>query len=136
MTRELARRVRERAREQCEYCQLPQSAFPFSFQLDHILAEKHGGETVESNLALACPHCNRHKGPNIAGVDPNSGQLVRLFHPRQDRWSEHFQWEGTYLVGKTAVGSVTIQVLAMNAHDQQIVREELLQEGGSSADDQ
>ncbi|MFL6465210.1 MAG: HNH endonuclease, partial [Bryobacteraceae bacterium] len=87
----LARLVRERAREQCEYCRLPQSAFPFSFQVDHIRAEKHGGETVESNLALACPHCNRHKGPNSAGVDPSSGQL---------------NWSGSFIPGRTAGRSI------------------------------
>ena len=123
------RLVRERARERCEYCRLPQAAFPFPFQLDHIQAEQHGGATVESNLALACPPCNRHKGPNLAGLDLHSGQLIRLFHPRQDVWSEHFGWQGAALVGKTAVGRVTVQVLAMNAPDQYIVREQLLQEG-------
>jgi 5-methylcytosine-specific restriction endonuclease McrA len=61
-----------------------QFAFPLPFQIDHILAEKHGGETVESNLALSCPHCNRFKGPNIAGVDPATAQLTRLFDPRRD----------------------------------------------------
>jgi hypothetical protein len=82
VNRELARTVRERADERCEYCRIPQFALPLPFQIDHILAEQHEGKTVSSNLALACPHCNRYKGPNIAGVDPESGQIVRLFHPR------------------------------------------------------
>jgi hypothetical protein len=61
---------------------MPQGLFPMPFQVDHMIAEKHGGETVVSNLALACPHRNLYKGPNIAGLDPASGQVVRLFHPR------------------------------------------------------
>ena len=79
MNRELVRLVWDRAGDRCEYCLIPQFAFPLPFQIDHIIAEKHQGETVETNLALACPHCNRFKGPNIAGLDSASGQLVRLF---------------------------------------------------------
>lgn len=97
--------------------------------MDHIVAEQHGGETVPSNLALACPHCNRYKGPNIAGLDPDSGQLVRLFHPRTDLWTEHFEFEGPRIVGRTPVGRVTVQVLALNADDLLRFRAELLQEG-------
>src|SRR5271166_4827055 len=53
---------------------------------------QHGGLTVLDNLALSCLHCNRHKGPNIAGTDPRTGEVVRLFHPRNDQWSVHFEW--------------------------------------------
>ena len=73
MNRELVGLIWRRAGDRCEYCLIPQFAFPLPFQVDHILAEKHGGVTVEENLALACPHCNRFKGPNIAGVDPEQG---------------------------------------------------------------
>jgi hypothetical protein len=86
-------------------------------------------EAAENTGEIIRHQCQCWVNANIAGVDPHSGQLVRLFHPRQDRWSEHFQWQGASLLGKTPIGRVTIQVLAMNAHDQQIVREELLQEG-------
>jgi HNH endonuclease len=99
------------------------------FQVDHIIAEKHGGETVVSNLALACPHCNLYKGPNIAGLDPASGQVVRLFHPRTDVWSEHFAWEEAYLTGRSPIGRVTVQVLAMNAEDFRQFRVGLWKEG-------
>jgi hypothetical protein len=99
------------------------------FQVDHIIAEKHGGETVVSNLALACPHCNLYKGPNIAGLDPASGQVVRLFHPRTDLWSEHFAWEGAYLAGRSPIGRVTVQVLAINAEDFRQFRVGLWKEG-------
>jgi hypothetical protein len=129
VNQELARLVRERAADRCEYCRIPQVALPLPFQIDHIIAEKHGGKTVESNLAFACPHCNRFKGPNIASLDPDSGEAVRLFHPRKDRWEEHFQLDGARIVGRTAIGRVTVQVLAMNADDDLLVRLELLKEG-------
>lgn len=115
MNRELIRAVWERAAERCEYCRISQFALPLPFQIDHIIANQHGGQTVLENLALACPHCNRYKGPNIAGVDPHSGQVVRLFHPRTDRWAEHFQFERERLIGNTPVGRATVQVLAINA---------------------
>ena len=100
------------------------------FKIDHIVAEKHGGPTVPGNLALACPHCNRYKGPNIAGLDPDTGQLVRLFHPRKDFWTEHFAFDGPHIVGRTAVGRATVHVLAMNAPDLLLLRLELLSERG------
>jgi HNH endonuclease len=124
----LVRTVRKRAGERCEYCLMPQFALPLPFQIDHILAEKHGGQTVENNLAFACPHCNRFKGPNIAGVDPQSGQTIRLFHPRTDSWTEHFAFEGAWIIGLTPIGRVTVSVLAMNADDLLLIRSELLQE--------
>jgi hypothetical protein len=129
VNRELSRAVRQRAAERCEYCALPQSSFPLRFQIDHVRAEKHGGETTESNLALACTHCNRHKGPNIAGFDAETGQIVRLFNPRTDVWGEHFTTDGPHLRGKTAIGRVTADVLGMNSEDQLFVRSALLREG-------
>lgn len=115
MNRDLARQVRERAEDRCEYCRIPQFALPLPFQIDHIIAGQHQGETELPNLALACPHCNRYNGPNIAGMDPLTGQLVRLFHPRVDRWTDDFELDGPRIVGKTPVGRATVQVLSMNA---------------------
>ena len=129
MNRELARAVRERAGDSCEYCRIPQFALPLPFQIDHIIAEQHGGETFLSNLALACPHCNRYKGPNIAGVDPESGQLVRLFHPRTDLWTEHLEFEVERILGKTPIGRATVQVLAINASEPLRFRYELIRAG-------
>ncbi len=103
MNRKLFLDVQKRAGHNCEYCGLPQSAFPLPFQIDHIRAEKHGGETVEENLALACTHCNRHKGPNIAGFDLETGRIVRLFNPRTDLWEQHFEASGPRLPGRTAI---------------------------------
>ena len=114
MNQSLDRRVRERAKNRCEYCRVPADISVFTFPLDHIIAQQHGGATTFENLALSCPHDNYHKGPNIAGLDPETGRLTRLFNPRRQRWSAHFAWDGPLLVGKTAVGRTTIRVLNMN----------------------
>jgi hypothetical protein len=112
--RALEDQVWERAQSRCEYCQLPVAYTEAPFQIDHIIARKHGGETVAGNLALSCYSCNSYKGPNIASLDPESGRLVRLFHPRKDRWAEHFAWAGPILVGHTAIARATILVLWIN----------------------
>ena len=107
--------VRRRAADLCEYCRLPQAASRFvRFHVEHIIARQHGGLTEPENLALACSFCNFHKGPNIAALDPQSAELVPLFHPRRHRWTEHFAWEGTMVVGRTAVGRATLQLFAIN----------------------
>jgi hypothetical protein len=125
----LAALVRERACSRCEYCRLPEAFLAIPFEIDHILAQKHGGPTRQENLALSCFYCNSHKGPNIAGVDPASDRIVRLFHPRRDRWSRHFEWDGATLRGKTAIGRATIAVLSINNPDAITVREALMEEG-------
>lgn len=93
------------------------------------MAEKHGGATALDNLTWACPHCNRYKGPNIAGIDAESGDVVRLFHPRFDTWEGHFRMSGSRIVGHSAVGRVTAEVLAMNAPDMISIRSEILRNG-------
>jgi hypothetical protein len=128
VNKDTAREVRQRAKGRCEYCHLPVSVYPLPFHVDHIVARQHGGRTVLENLALACLHCNRHKGPNIAGTDLNTGEVIRLFHPRLDRWTEHFEWAGVALNGRTAIGRVTIQVLAVNEPDFLAVRKALIEE--------
>lgn len=125
----LERLVRRRARGRCEYCRLPRSASEFRFPIDHVIARQHGGPTEAGNLAQSCPHCNAHKGPNIAGLDPATGELTRLFHPRNDRWRDHFVWTGGVLSGLTAIGRTTIEVLAMNDPDMTAIREALIEEG-------
>src|ERR1700677_1421335 len=72
---DLVASVWRRAQSRCEYCQLSSALYPAPFQIDHIVARQHGGATVSENLALACIHCNRYKGPNIAGIDPENGAL-------------------------------------------------------------
>jgi hypothetical protein len=98
----------------CEYCQLPSPLHSPPFQIDHIIAKQHGGTGGLDNLALACIHCNRYKGPSLAGIDSNTGELTRLFHPRKDEWKRHFQWRGTEILPLGPIGRVTISVLFMN----------------------
>jgi len=125
----LAVAVRQRAGYICEYCKIPQAAYRAPFPIDHIIARQHGGRTVAANLALACLHCNSHKGPNIAGIDPSNGKLVALFHPRRHQWTWHFRWDGPLLVGRTPIGRATVAVLALNHEDAVAVRQALLDEG-------
>jgi hypothetical protein len=84
-------------------------------------------------VLLACLHCNRHKGPNLAGRHPATGEIVRVFHPRNDPWSDHFEWDGAVLSARTDVGLVTIRVLAINEADFVAVRLALMREGDLSA---
>ena len=113
----------------CEYCRFPMAVSRLPFHCDHIIAEKHGGPTDDANLAWACFRCNMSKGPNIAGLDPVDGALTRLFHPRQDKWEDHFEWNTAWLRGKTAIGRATIAVLEINGADVVAVRGSLLAEG-------
>ncbi len=111
--------VRQRAANRCEYCRLHQDDSPLAaLHIEHIRPRKHGGSDDESNLGLACIDCNLHKGPNLTGIDPLTGAVTGLFHPREQRWEDHFAFEGIYITGSTAVGRTTIQVLDMNSDDQ------------------
>lgn len=129
MNPELVRRVWQRADGRCEYCQLPASVHPAPFQIDHVIARQHGGASEHENLALACIHCNRFKGPNIAGRVQESGEIVRLFNPRTDEWLEHFDWVGSELKARTQIGIVTIAVLRMNDPEVVALRNALAEEG-------
>lgn len=115
----LADAVRLRARQRCEYCLLPQGAFQRLFEIEHILARQHGGAASFDNLALACGQCNLKKGPNLAGIDPSTGLLTRLFSPRTDSWIDHFSVSNTRSIGleingTTSIGRTTEYVLGMN----------------------
>ena len=115
--------VRDRAGNHCEYCQLAQQHSPlFRLQIEHIVPKKHGGTDEPENLALACIDCNLRKGPNLTGISPDSGEIVELFHPRRQSWSDHFAWDGVVIVGLTEVGQTTIRVLDMNADERLQVR--------------
>jgi len=96
--------------------------------MDHVIAEKHEGETSLDNLAYACLHCNSFKGSNIAGWDRETSQTIRLFDPRHDAWSDHFEWDGPVLRARTAVGRVTIAVLRINLPPRIAVRRSLIEE--------
>jgi hypothetical protein len=129
MDRELENFVWSRANHLCEYCRVPQIFDPVAFEIDHIIARQHHGQTLVDNLALICFTCNRHKGPNIAGYDLELQQTTALFHPRRDTWSDHFRWEGPELSGLSAIGRVPIHVLAINLEHRIALRKSLIDEG-------
>jgi hypothetical protein len=106
--------VRRRAGNRCEYCLLDQDDCAITHHIEHIVARQHGGTDDDDNLALACHRCNLQKGPNLTGIDPSTGQVVSLFHPRRDRWANQFEAWGTIIKGISPVGRATVHVLAMN----------------------
>jgi len=124
-----ADRVRERAEHHCEYCRLPQHTSALRSHMEHIVARQHGGTNDAANLALACPECNFQKGTNLSGIDPDTGILTPLFHPRRDRWTDHFSRDGACIVGKTAAGRTTVWLLQMNTGDRLRWRQMLAQLG-------
>ena len=129
MDRDLEELVWSRAGAVCEYCRMPQRFDDLSFEIDHVVASAHGGKTISGNLALSCFSCNRFKGPNLAGIDPRSGRLAKLFHPRRHAWPRHFRWEESILVGLTPVGRATIRVLHINDFLRVGLRTQLVSEG-------
>lgn len=130
MSEALRQQVRERAGGRCEYCRLPDWLPPLEpFHLEHIIARQHGGETALENLAWACHRCNRHKGPNLSGIDPVSQEVVLLFHPRRAAWFAHFMLQDSEVVGMTSVGRATVALLQMNAPRRVERRAELISRG-------
>ena len=103
----------------CEYCHLHQDASPRAvLHIEHIRPRKHGGADDLENLCLACIDFNLHKGPNLTGIDPLTGAVTELFHPRLQSWNDHFSWKCICIISNTAIGRTTIQVLNMNSADQ------------------
>lgn len=84
-------------------------------QIEHIIPRKHGGNDDPDNLALACAECNLKKSSDLAGLDPETGALTPLFHPRRDSWSDHFEWDDLRIKGLTMIGRTTVRVLDLNA---------------------
>ncbi len=124
----LRRLVINRADNRCEYCRLAQAGQEATFHIDHIVPEIAGGPTSSRNLALACVSCSLRKAARQTALDPQTGTEVPLFHPRRDRWAEHFVWSDLKLLGLTASGHATIAALELNRPSIQAIRaeEELL----------
>jgi 5-methylcytosine-specific restriction endonuclease McrA len=111
----LSKRVRQRARHVREYCRLPQASQEAAFHIDHIQPRAAGGPTTANNLALACVTCSLKKAARTQARDPRSKRLVSLFHPRRDRWGDHFRWSpDCRIIGRTATGRATVLALRMN----------------------
>jgi|SRR6185312_2399679 len=123
---QLKLQIADRAHFRCEYCLLPDAVSFYNFHVDHIRSLKHGGASDISNLAYCCPDCNYCKGSDIGNVG-TSGELVRFFNPRMDIWGEHFELINGLIVGKTAIGKVTEEILKFNEPDRLVFRRQLIQ---------
>jgi len=121
--------VAERAGHRCEYCHAPEAIFNLPFEVEHIVPTSRGGPNDESNLALACRACNLYKSDQQSGVDETTQEVVRLFHPRRDRWDEHFRVEpeDNAIQGLTPIGCVTVACLRMNRDVQREARRSWIQ---------
>jgi hypothetical protein len=122
ISRDLRRRIVARAKNRCEYCGLSQLGQAATFHVDHVVPEIAGGPTVWTNLALACIHCSLRKGAREAAPDPETGAPTRLYNPRKQVWNQHFRWMGLQVAGITATGRATIDALALNSPEHQIIR--------------
>src|SRR5207248_194294 len=118
--------VRLRAGHRCEYCLLHEEDAVFPHVPDHIIACKHRGETSEDNLAWSCYLCNHLKGSDLSSIDIETGRIVRLFHPRKDKWTKHFRVQKALIVPLTAIGRVTEHFLQLNHPDAVDMRQALL----------
>ena len=126
---ELRQAVHERAAGRCEYCLYPQEMAFLAFEVEHIIAEKHGGAKTVDNLALACPYCNRFKGTDLGSLDPETGQLTPFFNPRAQQWTDHFRFDGAWILPLTPEGRVTVAILQLNHPDRILERQRLIQVG-------
>jgi hypothetical protein len=125
----LRRLVVARASGRCEYCGLAQAGQEATFHIDHIVPESADGRTEEQNLALACVSCSLRKEARRSAIDPHSRRKVALFHPRRQKWSDHFRWGGLTLVGITPTGRATVAALQMNRRLILGIREEEVHRG-------
>jgi len=128
-TAELQRQIVHRAGNRCEYCRIHQEDAASRHQVDHVIAQKHGGQTALDNLALSCLPCNRRKSSDIGAIDPETGKFVRLFDPRHPTWSEHFQFDSARIVGLTPEGRATVEFLQFNSAERLQERIELIRLG-------
>jgi len=128
ITAALRRLVASRADNLCEYCLLHEEDTFFGCEVDHIISEKHAGLTIESNLAYACFACNRNKGSDISSLQPDTGELIRFYHPRFDYWHEHFPLEmseGIFIIAVSDIGEATARIFGFNAAERLLERQAL-----------
>ena len=124
----LRHQVSVRAQHRCEYCLSPEAFSLDSFTIDHVQPVAHAGEDTLENLAFACHNCNNRKQDDSTAPDPQGGDQVHLYHPRQHRWSDHFQWseDALLIVPLTAIGRATVARLQLNRTGAVNIRRALL----------
>ena len=110
----------------CEYCLIHEEDSYFSYEIDHIISLKHGGETQMDNLAYSCITCNRNKGSDIASVLSDPERYIRFYHPRKDSWNDHFQLVGSVIEPLTDIGRTTLHILDFNHTDRILERQSLI----------
>lgn len=125
----LRNQVYERANGRCEYCLLPMDDGFIPYEIDHIYAEKHGGETTETNLCLSCFECNHYKGSDICFLDPLTGDIAPLFHPRHGQWVLHFTLDEAIIRPLTPQGRIAVRLLHLNDEERISERRELIKDG-------
>lgn len=120
-----------RAGHRCEYCHAPEAVFNLSLEVEHIVPLARGGAQTAANWALACRACNLYKATHMTGRDPTNDCAVRLFHPREDQWNDHFQVtpESGEIMGRTAIGRATIGRLILNHPAQLAARRQWMRLG-------
>ena len=119
---ELARAVRARAQQRCQYCLMHEVLQGATFHIEHVVPQSKGGASALENLALACPGCNLRKASKVLAVDPETGDWAPLFHPIREVWAEHFRFNSYEIEGLTATGRATIGALDMNRIRRQLIR--------------
>jgi HNH endonuclease len=124
MDADLREFVQRRAENRCEYCRLPSASQLLPFHIEHIVAKQHGGTDNANNLAWACGRCNAFKGTNLSSIDPETGAIVALFHPRLDLWQSHFTIEEAEIIGLSPSGRATVRLLQMNSRRRVELRRE------------
>ncbi len=122
---EMRRRVILRSGNRCEYCLIHQDDAIAAHQIDHVIAEKHGGATSLDNLAFSCVLCNLRKGSDLSSIDPESNTITNLFNPRTQKWLNHFAIDDTHIIGITPEGRTTVNFLLLNSDQRLVERREL-----------
>lgn len=127
--KELRRFVIERANKICEYCLIQEEFSFFEFHIEHIISVKHGGETIEENLAYACAVCNREKGTDLGTFMEDTSTLIRFYNPRIDVWNKHFKIQGAEIISLTKIGGATVKILKLNTEHRRKERKSLIEIG-------
>jgi hypothetical protein len=127
--------IAQRAAFLCEYCRTPEDFSTDVFNIEHIIPLLHGGAESDDNLAYSCGGCNANKHFHVSGVDPVTIENIPLFHPRKDKWEKHLAWSEdlSMLVGLTAIGRASIELLKLNRIGLVNLRKALLAVGAHPA---